>query len=131
MLRPQSSQSAVAYFDAASFSPVEPAAGEAVIGLTRGGSGNVGGPRSGASVDAPPAKPSRVAPPGTPIRLANVKPVTTPGAMSPPLAVGGGQENWAIVLAIGIAIAAIASAGSHELWQRRIRRDASVTLSDD
>jgi hypothetical protein len=131
MLRPQSDQLAVAYFDAASFSPVEPGAREVVIGLTRGRSGNVGAPGSGDSAGAPPANPSRVAPPRTPIRLANVKPFTTPGAISAPLTGGGGQENWAILLAVGIAVAAIASAGGHELWQSRIRRDGARTLSDD
>jgi hypothetical protein len=64
------------------------------------------------------------------LRLANIKPAAISG---PPnaSAVGGGSEGWAIVLAIGVAVAAIAIAGGYELWQRRIARRGEGTLPHD
>ena len=127
MLRPLSDESAVAYFDSAAFVPSEPGAGEVVLEPARGGSGNVGALAPGRSAEGAETSPAT---PGGPVRLANVKPATTsdqPNAS----AVGGGSDGWAIVLAIGVAVAAVAIAGGYEVWQRRIARHGEGTLPDD
>src|SRR5206468_9840594 len=79
--------------------------------------------REDASV-AEVAAPDGLAPgAATPATLANVKPAR-PGAAEPAASGGQGRDNWAIVLAIGIALAAIALAGGHGLWQRKYARKA-------
>jgi hypothetical protein len=128
MLRPLSDQHTVAYFDSASFWPAEPGAGEVVLRPAQAGlSGNADASASGRSAEALEASPAAA---GTRLRLANVKPAVTPDP-SNAAAVGGGNESWAIVLAIGVAVAAIAIAGGYELWQRRIAWGGDDKLPDD
>jgi len=127
MLRPLSDQPAVAYFDSAAFLPAEPGADEVVLGPARSGSGDIGASAPGRSSEVPETSPATL---GTPVRLVNIKPAATPGPANASIA-GGGSEVWAIALAIGIAVAAVAIAGGYELWQRRIARDGGGTLPDD
>lgn len=124
MLRPLSDQPTIAYFDAASFSPAEPGAAEVVLAAARSLSGNADASVPGGAAEEPSS-----ASPETRLRLANIKPVATPAPSSTSLA-GGGNESWAIALAILVAVAAITVAGGYELWQRRIGGEGG-TLPDD
>jgi len=127
MLRPLSDQHAVAYFDSASFVLTESGAEEVALGTVRGRSRNVGASAPGRSAEVPETSPDA---PGKPARVANVKPPATTGPVNASVA-GGGHEGWAIALAIGVAVAAVAIAGTYELWQRRIARGGEGTLPHD
>ena len=117
MFRPASEATATAYFDSVALLETSSAGSEAVRGSTSDGSISPAGrgfrsePLAGAGTEARPAG-------GTPVRLANVKPAQRDGG-SPLAAGGGGGDDWAIVLALGIAVAAMGIAGGYELWQRR------------
>jgi hypothetical protein len=123
MFRPASEAAATAYFDSAALvgtsadvlSAAESAPGGAVSAAGRRG-GRIE-PAAGADAEARPAG-------GTPLRLANVKPAQRDGAS--PLAVGGGGDEWAVLLAIGVAATAIGMAGGYEFWQRRHRSDIAA-----
>ncbi|HEV8573942.1 MAG TPA: hypothetical protein VGR43_04460 [Dehalococcoidia bacterium] len=115
MLRPASDAQAVAYFDSAALTQVQPGEGEVV-----GAAGAVYAPHGDALGEARQrgAEPGASAAAPTPFTPANVKPAA--GDNSPGSAAGeGGGDWWAVVLAITIALAAIALAGGYEWWQRR------------
>ncbi len=117
MLRPSSEEPGTAYFDAVAFGQSQPSGEEIVRGPAgvisvsgedsawrAGGEAGVGG-SAGA----------------TPATLANVKP--PPADTSETRAAAErGRDDWAILLAMTIAVAAVGMAGGYELWQRRYRR---------
>ncbi len=114
MLRPLSEARAEAYFDDARFGQTQ-ASGERIAGgadaaLIAAGRYSVG-PSAEAGAEPVVAVP-------TPPSLANVKPIRAdlPGAQAP---VSGARDDWAILLAICVAVAAFGLAGGYELWHRR------------
>ncbi len=130
MLRPSSASPAIAYFDAASFAPSTvplgapyEAAGDAQSGrppLEPGFSAGGGVPPADAAVAGAVA---------TPARLANVR----RDGPEPPIASieGGGRADWAIALAIGSPLVALASLGALEVWGRRRLARAHLELPSD
>lgn len=125
MLRPLSESPAVAYFDAVTFFTSQAsgdnavsAAGGAASTAHRAGSRPGAGAQSAEDVVSGPADSGSG--PATPVALANVK---TPKREEPQqsAAAGGGGKDWAVVLAVSIAMAAVALGGRYELWQRRGR----------
>jgi hypothetical protein len=129
MLRPASSQQAIGHFDAASFEATQPGRES----LVRDAVGAGGGQRGRAAL---PAIKQATAAEQTPIlsqargRLANVKPPATPQPTIPQ-AVGGNGHEWAILLAVGVAVVAVAIGASHELWQRRKKSSGDEGLIGD
>ena len=121
MLRPSSGEPAAAYFDAAIFGETQLSEGEIVSGV---GAAAVAAGRFPARAGADEAEtPVSGAP--TPVSLANIKPARADA--SDPQAPGRDRrDDWAILLAIGIAVAAVALAGGYELWQRRTRLDGGA-----
>ncbi len=121
ILRPLSEAPAEAYFDDARLGQTR-ASGEriaagAAAALTATGRYS-GGPSAQEG-----AKPIDAA--ATPVPLANVKPGRADG--SEPRAPGNnGRDDWAILLAICVAVAAVALAGGYELWQRRSVHDGGA-----
>ncbi|HLC28532.1 MAG TPA: carbohydrate binding domain-containing protein [Dehalococcoidia bacterium] len=119
MLRPVSEGAAAAYFDSAALRQTPPGFAGGVT--AQGGAGSA---RRNAAGGRQVAEAGRAVLPGdatvggaTPIELANVKPAR--GVVGQPAASGQGRDDWAIVLALGIALVAIGLAGGYELWQRR------------
>lgn len=116
MLRPSSADPAFAYFDSAGFRQSQPSGEEIVRGP--GGAISAAGQNSA----RPEATEAGVRGPtgATPVRLANVKPPQAD--TSEARAAGGhGRDDWAILLAIGVAVAAVGLGGGYELWQSRYR----------
>ncbi len=119
MLRPASGEPAAAYFDDARFGLTQPAPGETV---RVAGSSLISGSEDASLADV--ASGDGLGPgAATPVNLANVKPLR-PGAPEPAASGGQGRDNWAILLAIAITVAAITLAGGHEFWQRKYARRA-------
>ena len=117
MLRLASGEPAAAYFDDAQFGPTQPAPGETV----RVANGSLASGREDASL-AEVSAPEGFAPGATTaVTLANIKP-SRPGASEAAASAGQGRNDWAILLAIAIALAAIALAGGHGMWQRKRAR---------
>ena len=120
MFRPASEAAATAYFDSAALletsADVQGAGGRASRGaVSAAGRGSAAESVPGAAAEALPAG-------ATPVRLANVKSAQRDGES--PLAAGGGRGGeWAIVLALGMAVAAIGIAGGYEFWQRRSQHE--------
>ena len=113
MLRPVSGEPVSAYFDDAQLAPTEPAAGETV---RLAGRAVDSGSEDASLADV--AAPDGLAPGrATPAALANAKPPRS-GAEAAESA-GPSGDDWAILLAIGITLAAIALTAGHGLWQRK------------
>jgi hypothetical protein len=129
MLRPASEEAAIAYFDSVALN--ETSADVSVpVARGRSGNGSISGAGGATGVEAALEGAGGAQPAGeTPVRLANQKP---PGADAGSALVpgAGGGDDWAIILAMGIALSAIGIAGGHELWQRR-RRGESIDLDGD
>ena len=121
MLRAASAEPAAAYFDNAQFGPTQPGPGESV---RLAGSSLISGGEDASLAEV--AAPDGLVPgAATPSTIANVKP-SRPGADAPTASGGQGQDNWAILLAIGVSLAAIALVGGHEFWQRKYARKGRV-----
>ena len=121
MLRAASAEPAAAYFDNAQFGTTQPGPGESV---RLAGSSLISGGEDASLAEV--AAPDGLVPgAATPSTIANVKP-SRPGADAPTASGGQGQDNWAILLAIGVSLAAIALVGGHEFWQRKYARKGRV-----
>jgi hypothetical protein len=120
MLRPSSEEPAVAYFDFVALLETSADVSAPVArGRTESGTIFAAG-RDGGAESLTEGNGSVGPAGGTPVRLANVKPPELEAGSS--LASGDGSgDDWAIMLALGIALSAIGIAGGHELWQRRHR----------
>jgi len=115
MLRPSSEEPATAYFDAAVFGQSAPSGEEVLRGPESALALAV---RDRAQPAAGDSVPDQIG--ATPVTLANVKPQRP--ETSATRAAGQGRDDWAILLAMTIGVAAVGLAGGYELWQRRYRR---------
>jgi hypothetical protein len=116
MFRPASEAAARAYFDSAVLLETTPG-GEAVRGSASARPISAAGRSFGPQTETGAGAGTQSAV-GTPIRLANVKPPELEKA-SPLPGGDGGDDNWAIALALAIAVATIGIAGGYEFWHRR------------
>jgi hypothetical protein len=124
MLRPASDATAFAYFDSVSL--VETSAVAQGSGIRRG-SETISAARSVVRANAAAETVEEAHPGGaTPVRLANNRPQKRDGIAPLTAGGGGGGVEWAILLAVGIAVAAVAIAGAYELWQRRRQTEAEI-----
>jgi hypothetical protein len=119
MLRPVSEGAAAAYFDSAALRQTPPGSAQVVTGPAGAhqARGNAAGGQQVAGVGRTVLPGDATLGGATSIELANIKPAR--GAAGQPAAAGQGRDDWAIVLALGIALVAIGLAGGYELWQRR------------
>jgi hypothetical protein len=121
MLRPASETSAAAYFDSVSLMETT-----ADVQIASRGDGSGAVSRAGAVGGAEPAAETgeeQQLSGGAPVRLANVTPEKRDERAPVSASGGGSDDEWAILLAIGIAVMGIGIGGGHELWQRRRRAE--------
>jgi hypothetical protein len=123
MLRPVSEQPASGHFDRATFALAQPGDSATVLGAVRErvGAGATFAHRAPESGEGTPSAER------APVILANVRPPSEPSAEHPAVR-SGGQDYWAVALAVGIAAAAVGLAGAYEIWQRR---RSTTDLSDN